>query len=91
MKTDHTAQITALVARVADVQPEALARVENELRRSFGGQKVQILRQAPITIDRINERLYQGKPVREIASDFRVSRATIYRELQRNSRKSRKP
>lgn len=83
MKIDHTAQITALFARVAAVPAEALAQVETELRRNFGGQRVQILREPPVTLERINERLYQGKAVRQIAAELGVSRATIYRNLKR--------
>lgn len=85
MKPDAAAEIAALVARIADVPPEAVARVETELRRSYGGQRVAILREPPLAVDRIDALLRQGLTVRQIAPRMGVDRATIYRRLQQAS------
>lgn len=89
MKIDTAAEIAALVARVADVPPEAVARVETELRRNFGGQRVAILREPPVTVERIDAMLRKGMTVRQIAPQLGVDRATIYRRLRRPAEERR--
>ena len=87
MKTDFVAQFVALAR---ETPPEAL---ESAIRSRFGGQQVRItaepVRPAP-SIDDVDARLRQRMPVRAIAADLGVSRATIYRMLHA-SRTGRPP
>lgn len=84
MKVDFVAEFVALARQVP---AEAL---ETELRARFGGQQVRIEPvppRQPVQIDDIDARLRQRMPVRVIAADLGVSRATIYRMLNGARRK----
>lgn len=81
-KQDCTTRIVALVTQVAEVPPEAQRRIEAALRRDFGGQNVRIDREPPITRERVNAELRQGKAVAVIAQELGVCRNTIYRRLR---------
>ncbi len=89
MKPDAVQQILEIVGTVAKVDALALSRVDQAIRREFGGCHVRIQPRAPVTIDQIDEGLRKRKPVAVIASEVGLSRATIYRMLGRNSGKNR--
>ena len=80
---DIVAEFVSLARDVAGVGPQAAARLEDEMRRSFGGLQVRIAPRPPVTVEQINAELRAGKVVRVIADDFGVSRATIYRHLKK--------
>jgi len=81
MKPDFAAEFVALAREIADVSPDAGARLEAELRARYAGTQVRIAERPPVTLERINEVLRQGKPVRLVADELGVSRMTIYRHL----------
>ena len=87
MKPDAVQQILKVVGETAGIEPQALARCEQAIRREFGGAALRIQPRAPITIDDIDARLRQRKPVAAISVELGLSRATIYRMLARKSRK----
>lgn len=80
-KPDFAAEFVALAREVAAVSPDAGARLEAELRARYAGAPVKILERPPVTLERINAVLRQGKPVRVAADELGVSRMTIYRAL----------
>lgn len=84
MKRYNPNEITALVSRAAGVPVEAAAAVESELRRVYGGSRLTIPAQAPVSVSasRIDELLRQRLTVTEIAPKLGVSRSTIYRHLR---------
>jgi len=81
MKSDIVAEIAALAREVAGVDPVAAQKLANAVRNTYGGQSVRILPRAPITLASIDQELRRGKPVRVIAQELGVSRATLYRHL----------
>lgn len=88
-RTDIVAEIVSLVREKADIRPEQAAIIENEIRSRYAGQRVDVLRQPPVTLERINHELRQGRSVTYISDHFGVSRATIYRRLSDNSFKNK--
>jgi predicted transcriptional regulator YheO len=90
MKPDAVARILEIVASVSPLQEPTRKRVEDAIRRELGGAELRIPRRAPVTIEQVNAGLFARRPVREIASELGVSRATIYRMLApRKSQASR--
>lgn len=87
MKPDHASELVRVVASVVSLDPDAAARAEEAVRARFGGQKVRIEPRAPVTVEMIDAGLRQRLPVREIAGNLGVSRATIYRILGKSRRK----
>lgn len=87
MKADFVSDLIALVEQVANTDGATSAKLEQELRNRYGGELIRIRREAPITLQVINDALYQGKHVRQIAVEHGVSRATIYRHLNKNRKK----
>jgi DNA invertase Pin-like site-specific DNA recombinase len=79
--TDHAARIAAIACQALAADQNASARVEAALRRELGGQQVRIAERPPITVEAINAGLRERKPVRVIAAELGVSRATLYRHL----------
>lgn len=90
MKPDFVSELVALAGEVAGVDASAAARLDAELRGRFGGKQVRIAERPPLTVERIDAELRQRKPVRQVAADLGVSRATIYRYLGK-PKKSRAP
>lgn len=88
MKPDFAAEFVALAREVADVSPDAGARLEAELRARYAGSQVRIAERPPLTLDAIDGLLRQRKPVRAVAVELGVSRATIYRMIGNGRRKS---
>lgn len=88
---DFAQQFAALAAEVAGMDAAAARRIEAALREQHGGRSVRILpepvRAAPTRAD-VDAGLRQGKPVRVIAQEFGVHRATLYRLLKRRPGKS---
>ena len=82
MKRDFATEFVALAREVAAVSPDAGARLESELRQRYAGEPIRIAERPPVTPERVDELLRQRKPVRVVAADLGVSRATIYRLLK---------
>lgn len=91
MKLYNPTEIAALVSRVAGVTEDVGARVEVELRRSYGGRRITIPQEPAVSVqaDRIDELLRQRMTVREIAPRLGVSRSTIYRRLRSSMEEKR--
>ena len=87
MKPDAVQQILEIVGTVAQVDPLALSRADQAIRREFGGTAMRIQPRAPVSLEQIDAGLRQRKPVAIIAAEVGISRATIYRMLRRKSRK----
>lgn len=85
MKLDPVQQIVAIVETIAPLGP-VRQQVAAAIRRELGGTEVRIPLREPVTLEQINAGLFARVPVRQIASELGVSRATIYRRL--SSRKS---
>jgi len=86
--TDFAADFAALVREVVPaVDAVAAERLEAELRRRYGGDRVLILERRPVTVEQINDRLRARVPVAAMVDDLGVSRATIYRMLGTGRRK----
>lgn len=88
--TDHAARIAAIACQALAADPAAGRQIEAALRRELGGQQVRIAERPPITLDAINAGLRERKPVRVIAAELGVCRATLYRYLAK-PRKSQAP
>lgn len=86
--TDHAARIAAIACQALDADSAAGRQIEDALRRELGGQHVRISERAPITLDAINAGLRERKPIRVIAAELGVNRATLYRHLKAKTRKS---
>ena len=80
MKRDPVQEIVAIVDRLRPLG-ESRPAVEAAIRREFGGEEIRIPRRAPVTLEAVNAGLYAGLPVREVARDLGISRATVYRML----------
>lgn len=91
MKRDAVQQILQIVGSVANVDRQTLARADSAIRSELGGQAVRIQYRAPVTIEDIDDRLRQRKPVALIAVEVGLSRATVYRMLGKRTKKSRTP
>lgn len=85
MKPDAVQQLLKVVSEAANLEPQALARCDQAIRREFGGAALRIQPRAPVTVDDIDARLRQRKPVATIAIEVGLSRATIYRMLARKA------
>lgn len=89
--TDFAQQFVALAQQVAGIDADAARRIEIALRAQHGGRSVRILpgpvRPAP-TLEMIDAGLRERKPVRQIAQELGVHRATLYRLLNRRPAKS---
>jgi DNA invertase Pin-like site-specific DNA recombinase len=86
MRPDFVAQFVALAREIP------VDRLDGEIRARFGGQQVRIDRKPPPvrpTLDDIDARLRDRKPVTAISAELGVSRATIYRMLNTGRGKSR--
>ena len=81
MKVDAVQELLKIVGEVAQVDPVALSRADEAIRREFGGTAVRIQQRAPVTREQIDAGLRQRKPVAVIASEVGLSRATVYRML----------
>jgi len=81
LKPDYVSELVRTVSAVASLDPEAEQRAAAAIRGRFGGQKLRIDPREPITVEKIDAGLRARQPVREIAADLGVSRATIYRML----------
>lgn len=79
-----------MVGEATQIDTQALARAEQAIRREFAGARLRIEPRAPLTIEDIDVRLRQRKPVAAIAPELGVSRATIYRMIGR-TRNNRTP
>lgn len=90
-KPDFAVQFVALVREVAHTGDDTCARIEAEIRRRFGGEQVRIAERPPLTLERIDAALRERKPVRVVASELGVSRATIYRYLGKPRKKTQAP
>ena len=90
MKVDAVQELLKIVGEVAQVDALALSRADQAIRREFGGTAMRIQPRAPVTLEQIDAGLRQRKPVAAIASEFGLSRATIYRMLGRSRVKNRK-
>lgn len=88
-KLDFVAEVVALAGK-AGLDAKASARLENEVRCRFGGQRVRIEERAPITLERIDATMRQGKPVAVVAAELGCSRMTIYRHLKKKPQKSQR-
>ncbi len=88
MKPDAVQQILEIVGTVAQVDALALSRVDQAIRREFGGAELRIQARPPVTMAQIDEGLRARKPVAMIATEVGLSRATIYRMLGRKNRKN---
>ena len=87
-KPDFAAEFVALAREVAEIDASASVRIEAELRRRYGGEQVRIAERAPLTLSVIDGLLRERKPVRQVANELGVSRATIYRHIGRKNIKS---
>lgn len=81
MRPDFVADVLARLRAAADLEPSAAASLERAIRQTYGGQTLRILPREPVTLEQINAALRTGKPVRVIARELGISRATIYRRL----------
>lgn len=91
MKPDAVTEILKIVCAVAAVEPDAVSRADVAIRAEFGGRSVKISERAPVTLEQIDAGLRQRKTVAVMASEFGISRASIYRILgQRRMKVSRK-
>lgn len=83
-RIDYATEIAALARQVAGLDERASSRLEEALRREYGGQSVRIA-QKPVAIDMalVDAELRKRTPVRQIAQQMGVSRMTIYRHLSR--------
>jgi len=88
-KPDFVRDFTTFAAQSGIVDSSTATRLEAEMRSRYAGETVKIAGRAPITLESINSELRQGKNVRSIAGEMGCSRATIYRHLGANSRKSK--
>lgn len=79
-RDDFVADLMGLV-RLAGLEADAADRLEVQIRARWADQAVRIRAVRPVTLDDINAALRQRKPVREIADELGMSRATIYRRL----------
>lgn len=91
VKPDAVQKILEIVGSVAAIDKNALLRADSAIRSELGGQAVRIQHRAPVTLDDIDDRLRQRKPVAAIAMEVGLSRATIYRMLGRRRPKNRTP
>lgn len=87
-KIDFVSEFVALAGNVG-LDESASAKLEAEIRGRFGGQQVRIAERPPVTVERIDAILRQRKPVREVAAELGVSRATIYRHLGQSKKSQR--
>lgn len=87
MKFDAVQELLKIVGEVTQVEPAALSRADQAIRREFGGSALRIQPRAPVAIEQIDAGLRQRKPVAVIAHEVGISRATIYRMLGRKNRK----
>jgi len=88
---DFVAQLLALLTRAASLDEPTRKQIEKDIRTLWGGRNVRISRRYPVTLEEIDARLRERKPVREIAEELESSRATIYRRLSLKSRKRTPP
>lgn len=88
MKQDDVQRIMAVIERVAPIG-EARAMAEQQLRAELGGQRLRIEARPPLDMGFVDQRLRQRVPVREIARELGVHRATLYKHLQPKSRRAR--
>ncbi len=80
-KPDFVAEFVALAREVADVSPDAGARMEAELRARYGGMRVKIGFDRVVTPDAVVGEMLKGYVVADVSRRLGVSRATIYRRL----------
>ena len=90
MKVDAVQELLRVVGEAAQIDAQALARCEQAVRREFGGATLRIQPRAPITIADIDGMLRQRRPVSAIAPQLGISRATVYRIIERSRKKSQK-
>lgn len=88
-KPDFAREFTTHAVQSGILDSSTASRLEAEMRSKYAGEVVKIAPRAPITLESINSELRQGKNVRTIANEMGCSRATLYRHLGANSRKSK--
>ena len=87
MKQDDLHRIMDVIARVTPIG-EARAVAERQLRAELGGQRLRIDARPPLEMGLVDTRLRERIPVREIARELGVHRATLYKHLQPKSRRA---
>lgn len=88
MSKDFVQEIVGLVQEIAELDDRKRAQVEMTIRHRFGGERVNIRPTPPVdlavAVQTIDQKLRQGLPVRAIAQDTGVCRATIYRWIKKS-------
>jgi len=83
-------ELLDLVQETVPLDDHSRSRLRHLIRLRFGGRRIRIHAQAPARVDlaAVETRLRERTPIRVIAQDIGVDRATIYRMLH-SSRRSR--
>ena len=87
---DVVAELLDVVQEAVLLDDRSLSRLRQLIRFRFGGRRIRIHAEAPARVDlaAVETRLRERKPIRMIAQEIGVDRATIYRMLH-SSRRSR--
>ena len=78
---DDAPELIGLVNEIVGLQGADARRLDAALRARYGGEAVRIAERPPVTLGEIDAGLRERKPVRVIAEEVGLSRATIYRML----------
>jgi hypothetical protein len=74
-------------AHAPQLDAAALERIETEIRRDLGGERVRIAkRRKQLSTEQRQELFDQaiaGRPEQDLTLGFRISRATLYRQIKR--------
>lgn len=75
-----------LLAEAAPSLSESLAEeIERQIRHEFAGERVYIHKRNDALATRIAEK-FNGRNVRDLSNDLRVSRRTVYRVIKKSRR-----
>lgn len=80
-RPDFVRELIAVARETLVIAPHEAEKLDFAVRSRFAGASYLVTDVPPVTVDDINEQLRMRAPVRLIAANLGVSRATIYRRL----------
>lgn len=88
VKADFVAELLDVVEEVVPLDDRSRSRLGQSIRLRFGGRRMRIHAEEPARVDlaAVEMRLRERKPIRVIAHEVGVDRATIYRLLRKSHR-----